>query len=184
MDADEFFHSPFSENHELVKGDIVPTDFLGTFDGLIIAKFNSIISDFVRENELGMILSNVEFVLAKNPDTVRGANLAFISKSRLAQTGIKEEFYPHPPEFIAEIVSEHKPFEVVKDRVDDFLKSGTEMIWMIQNQRLENDSNITIKVLRNDGTEFIVEQNEEVSGENVIEEFKFSPSKLSKNWLS
>ena len=40
------------------------------------------------------------------PNTVRRANLAFVSKLRLAQTGITEKFYPYPPDFVAEIASD------------------------------------------------------------------------------
>lgn len=183
MDADEFFHSPFSENHELVKGEIFPTNFLGTFDGLLLAKLNLVISDFVRQNRLGIIVVNVGFILAKNPDTVRGANLAFISKSRLAYTGITEKFYPHAPNFIAEVASEHRPFEKVKEHADEFLQSGTEMVWIIHHQKAEHRSNLAINIFRADGTAFSVEQNDEASGENVIEGFKLFASTLLENWF-
>lgn len=180
MNADEFYYSPLSENHELVKGEIVPTKFLGAFDGFLLAKLNLAISDFVRQNKLGITVSNVGFILARNPDTVRGANLAFISKSRLAYTGITEKFYPYPPDFIAEIASEHRPFEKVKERTDEFLKSGTDMVWIIH-QQVENRSNLVIKIFRADGTK--AEQDIEASGENVFEGFTFSVSKLLENWL-
>lgn len=179
MDADEFYYSPLSENHELIKGEVVPTNFLGAFDGFLLTKLNLEISEFVRQNNLGITASNVGFILARNPDTVRGANLAFISKARLAHTGITEKFYPYSPDFIAEIASQHRPFEKVKERADEFLKSGTDMVWIIHNQ-VKHRSNLAIKVFRADGT--IVEQDFETSGENVFEGFKFSVSKLLENW--
>ena len=183
LTADEFFYSPLSQNHELIKGEIVPTDFLGTFDGHLLAKLNLVISDFVRQNKLGITIANVGFILARNPDTVRGANLAFISKSRLAYTGITEKFYPYAPNFIAEVTSENRPFEKVKERADEFLQSGTEMVWIINHQRIEHRSNLTVNILRSDGTTFTVENDDEVSGENVIEGFKLFASKLLENWL-
>lgn len=181
MDADEFFHSPFSENHELVKGEIVPTNYLGTFDGLLLARLDLVISDFVRQNSLGIIVVNVGFILAGNPDTVGGANLAFISKSRLAHTEITEKFYPHAPDFIAEVASEHRPFEKVKARIDEFLQVGTEMAWIIHHQKVEHRSNLSIYIFRADGTTFTIEQDNEASGENVIKGFKLFAANLLEN---
>lgn len=181
LTANEFFYSPLSQNHELIKGEIVPTDFLGTFDGHLLAKLNLVISEFVRQNRLGIMMVNVGFILASNPDTVRGANLAFISKARLADTGITEKFYPSAPNFIAEVASETRPFEKVKERADEFLQSGTEMVWIVNHQKVEHRNNLTVNIFRADGTTFTVEKDDEVSGENVFEGFELFVSKLLEN---
>lgn len=181
--ADDFFYSRFSENHELVHGKIVPTNFLGTFDGYLLAKFNLAISDYVRQNKLGIVVANVGFILARNPDTIRGANLAFISKSRLAQTGITEKFYPYAPNFVAEIASEHRPFESVKERANEFLTAGSDMVWIIRHQRVNQHSEIAVNIFRSDGTASVVEQNNEASSEDVIQGFKLFVPKLLENWL-
>jgi Uma2 family endonuclease len=180
MNADDFFYSRFPENHELIKGEISPISYLGAFDGFLLAKLNLVISEFVRQDKLGILVANVGFILERNPDTVRGANLAFVSKSRLAQTGITEKFYLYPPNFIAEVASDNRPFEKVKERVDEFLQAGTDLAWVIRHQK---GKNLRIESYQANGETFIAEITDEISGENVIKGFKMVASKLLENWL-
>src|SRR5437588_9418383 len=101
MTAEEFVKLHGDESGvELVKGRVVRYPMAGGKHGEICGNAYATIRDFVRPNGLGRVMSNDTFVrVGRNPDTYRGADVCFLSYSRLP----REQNLPagpleHPPE--------------------------------------------------------------------------------------
>ena len=77
--ADEFFHVPDDgQVSELVRGKIIVMNVPGFRHGEVCGNVVHYLGSHVRECGLGRVLSNdTGVVTAKDPDTVRGADVAF-----------------------------------------------------------------------------------------------------------
>src|SRR4051794_26536294 len=83
---------------ELIKGEIVPLVPPGFEHGDVAAQLLFLISQFVRKRKLGKVVAaETGFTLARNPDTTRGADVAFVSRPRLPK-GRLTKYYEGAPD--------------------------------------------------------------------------------------
>src|SRR6516165_1855375 len=89
---------------ELVRGRIVPLPQPNRRDGQICAKVVRLLGDHVEQNDLGYVLSNDAGVITeRNPDTVRGADVAFYSFGRLPRGELPDHYPDVAPELVVEV---------------------------------------------------------------------------------
>lgn len=115
---------------ELVKGKIVymtPTNYK---HGYIENNFGLLLGSFVRKHKLGQVMcGEVGIYTARNPDTVRAADVIFISYQRLAQ--VKSQSYLDvAPELIVEIISPSDLWSTINDKLEEYFNIGTEVVWL------------------------------------------------------
>jgi Uma2 family endonuclease len=120
---------------ELVKGEIIylmPTGhphsfYEGNMTGFLFA--------FVRKHQLGRVLpGEVGIYTHRQPDTVRGANVAFISHERLAQVQSKS-FLDVCPELIVEVMSPDDAWSEVHEKLEEYFTVGAQLIWVVDPRR-------------------------------------------------
>jgi Uma2 family endonuclease len=76
------------------------------------------------------VLVEAGFVLRRNPDTVRGPDVSFVSHARIPRGRLPVAFIPGAPDLAVEILSpDDRPAEVA-DRVADYLEAGTKLVWV------------------------------------------------------
>ena len=49
--AEDFFHSPLSQDHEIIEGELVKTMPAGFIHGVVALKIGRLMGDFVEENK-------------------------------------------------------------------------------------------------------------------------------------
>jgi Uma2 family endonuclease len=78
-------------------------------------------------------------VLARNADTVRAPDLAFVRADRIPPTGVPFGFWPGAPDLAGEILSPDDSPPGVRTRVRDYLRRGVPLVWVIdpRAQRVE-----------------------------------------------
>lgn len=150
---------------ELVDGRLVVREPPSTEHGRIQANLAYFITDHVRRRELGVVFGqDTGFKIASKPDTVRGPDLAFVSRERAAEIP-RRGYAALAPDFVAEILSpDDRPGEYVA-KVARWLEAGTRLVWVIDPQRAE------ARVYRQDGSLTIVAQDESLDGETVFPGF-------------
>jgi Uma2 family endonuclease len=150
---------------ELVHGRLVVRELPSTEHGRIQANLAYFITDHVRRNALGVVFGqDTGFRIASKPDTVRGPDVAFVSRERAAE--IPHRGYAAlAPDFVAEILSpDDRPDEYLA-KVAQWLEAGTRLVWVIDPQRAE------ARVYRQDGSLTIVGEDEPLDGEGVLAGF-------------
>lgn len=115
---------------ELVKGEIVTMVPTGHEHGYVESNFVTLIRSFVRQHKLGRVLSGeVGIYTARNPDTVRGADVVMISDERMAQ--VKSSSYLDvAPELVVEIMSPDDRWSEVMGKIEEYLNIGVQMVWV------------------------------------------------------
>ena len=88
--------------HELVAGVIVAEPFPTHRHDRTVRRLLRIVGDFVEAHGLGEVFGESGYVLARDPDTVRGPDLSFISRARLANFD-DARFFSGAPDLAVEI---------------------------------------------------------------------------------
>jgi len=117
---------------ELVEGRIVklsPTKITHGDYEFQLAKF---IGNFVDEHNLGRVMvGEVGVYTGRNPDTVRGADILFISYERLAQV-TPGGFMDVAPELIIEIMSPSDRWSEVRKKIKEYLDIGVTAVLIVE----------------------------------------------------
>lgn len=150
---------------ELVHGRLVVREPPSTEHGRIQANLAYFITNHVRRNDLGLVFGqDTGFRIASKPDTVRGADVAFVSRERAADIP-RRGYAALAPDFVAEILSpDDRPGEYLA-KVAQWLEAGTRLVWVIDPQRAEAG------VYRADGSLTIIRQDALLDGEAVLPGF-------------
>jgi Uma2 family endonuclease len=134
LTAEDLWALPQAENvrYELSDGALIEmVGGTGGLHGVLEASIAYHLSRFVREHDLGYVTgASGAFILARAPDVVRIPDAAFISKARMPKP-IPEKFLPLAPDLAVEIVSPNDSALELRHKVQDYLKHGVQLIWLI-----------------------------------------------------
>src|SRR3712207_2813725 len=92
--------------NELVRGRVVPMNMPAPRHGEICVKVVRILGRFLDENDIGRLVSNDSGVITeRDPDTVRGADVAFYSYQRVPRGPLPRHYLRVAPELVFEVRS-------------------------------------------------------------------------------
>ena len=152
--------------HELVRGKLLVMTPAGFEHGWIVLELGATLRDFIRQNKLGLAVSgDVGFVLARNPDTVLGPDIAFVRQERIAKSGIPTKYFEGPPDLAIEVVSPHDRFNDVDAKAQDYVAAGAALVWVV-NPRWRN-----VTIYQADRTVRIVAGSEELTAPDLLPGF-------------
>ena len=93
-----------------------------------------VLETFATEHGLGEVFGEAGYLLARNPDTVRGPDLSFVSRERLAAFD-DSRFFEGAPDLAVEIHSpSNRPYQV-RAKVADYLAAGCRIVWIVDPER-------------------------------------------------
>ncbi len=120
---------------ELVKGEIVKHRPTGHPHGFIELNIGSILRSFVKRHKLGRVLcGEVGIYTQRSPDTVRGADVAFISQQRLTQAQ-PQGYLDIAPELVVEVLSPDDRWPKVREKLAEYFGVGVQLLWVVDPQR-------------------------------------------------
>ncbi len=120
---------------ELVKGEIIHLMPTGHPHNFYEGNITGFLFAFVRKHQLGRVLpGEVGIYTHRQPDTVRGADVAFISHQRLAQVQSKS-FLDVCPELIVEVMSPDDTWSEVHEKLEEYFAVGAQLIWVVDPRR-------------------------------------------------
>ncbi len=123
-----------SYRHELVAGVIVAEPLPTHRHDRARWRVEQRLRDHVKAGGLGEIFGEAGYLLARDPDTVRGPDLSFVSRERLAGFNDKS-FFSGAPDLAVEILSpSNRPGEM-HAKVADYLAAGARLVWVVDSER-------------------------------------------------
>jgi Uma2 family endonuclease len=121
---------------ELVRGEIIyhmPTNHLHGYIEILLA---TLLNNFVRPRNLGRVLGGeIGIYTRRNPDTVRGADVAFISNERF-QKVVSKSYLEVAPEIVVEVMSPKDIWSEVNEKLAEYFEIGVKLVWVLD-PRLE-----------------------------------------------
>jgi Uma2 family endonuclease len=120
--------------HELVKGELHTMPPPGDEHGDITFQLGLHLGQYVQAHRLGKVYAaETGFLLARAPDTVRAADVAFVRRDRL--TPRQRGYRAIAPDLVAEVVSPSDSAREVADKVRDWLAAGTQLVLVVEPAR-------------------------------------------------
>ena len=119
---------------ELVEGELLEMSKPTRIHGLVVAFLTAEIVFFVRRGNLGEVVAgDPGFVLERNEDgrdTVRGLDIAFLSKSR--DLGPPDfSWYEIGPDLAVEVISPNNKTSDTHLKVMQLLNAGARLVWLV-----------------------------------------------------
>lgn len=117
---------------ELVEGRIIKMSPTKMPHGKIESRLDRKLSVFVEKNNLGEImLGEIGLYTHRNPDTVRAADLLYISRERLAKA-TPGGFLDVAPELVVEIMSPSDRWGMVRKKLREYFEVGVTVLLVIE----------------------------------------------------
>jgi Uma2 family endonuclease len=120
------------KRYELVKGELVTMAPAGYRHGKDALRTGAKIQEFVAAHDLGdVVAAETGFILSRDPYILRAADCAFVAAGRIDPTIEVTGYLELAPDFVVEVVSPGDTAVEVQARVDDWLRAGTRVLWVM-----------------------------------------------------
>jgi Uma2 family endonuclease len=168
LTAEEFAERPDpGYPEELLRGRIVPMTMPKPRHGEICSQTVLILGNFVRERDLGRVLSNDTGVITeRGPDTVRGADIAFYSFARVPKGPLPDRYLDTAPDLVVEVLSPSDRWPKVLAKVAEYLDAGTTIVVVLDDQRR------LAHLYRADGTTRLLGADDELTLPDLLGDFQ------------
>ncbi len=130
LTAEEFSRLPNDgPPMELVRGRLVKMNQPKPRHGQVCMEIASIYGNAAKDNELGDVVTNDTGVITeRDPDTVRGADVAFFSYSRVPKGPLPDEYLSVAPNVVFEVLSSDDRWSKVLRKVSEYLEGGVPVV--------------------------------------------------------
>jgi Uma2 family endonuclease len=117
---------------ELVDGRIVRMSPAGVRHGMIEFLLGSQLTVFVLARRLGWVFGGETGIYTRrNPDRVRGADIAFLSRARCPEKPAPG-FLEISPDLIVEVMSPSDAWEDVRQKIEEYFAIGVHRVWVVE----------------------------------------------------
>lgn len=131
LTAEEFWETANSKRRELVRGKVVETPIPGALHGIVVATVGALIRNWAHNQKGAYTGIRGGFILARNPDTVLGPDVAYLRAEHIPPEGIPTDFWEGAPDFAAEVVSHDDKEVELRARIRIILDAGTPLLWVV-----------------------------------------------------
>ncbi len=115
---------------ELIEGRIIPMSPAGISHGIYEMNFALALRRFADEHDLGVVATGeVGIYTRRDPDSVRGADVVFISHER-DQLRASAGFLDVAPELVVEIISPDDKWSDVIEKLREYFAVGVKLVWV------------------------------------------------------
>jgi len=137
MTAEQFGQRPDpGYPEELVQGRVVPMPVPDRRHGYFCGRADRIFGNFADAQDIGRVMCNDSGVITeRDPDTVRGADVAYYSYSRLPKGTLPTGYGTEVPELVVEVLSANDRWRVILEKVSEYLNAGVLVVVVLDPER-------------------------------------------------
>lgn len=166
--ADELYAMGDMPGVELIKGKLRNMPPTGYEHGETESDIAFYLKNFVRSHSLGKVMTGeVGMYIRRNPDSIRAADVLFISHDRVQQVQSKS-YLDVAPELVVEVLSPNDSWVDMAEKLDDYFSIGVLQVWFA------NPRNKTLQVFTS------VTESTLLRGDEVVQDVLFLPGFVMK----
>ena len=160
MTAEELGNLPDEPlRHELIKGELLTMPLTKYEHMRVAANLTLILGQHVRANRLGKVFTEGGFKIERDPDTVLGPDVSFVSTDRISLS--PEGYHDGPPDLAVEVISPGDRKGRIERKLGLWLEAGTRSIWHVNPRRR------TVEIISSTGERRIFHENDELVDETI-----------------
>jgi Uma2 family endonuclease len=131
--ADELLAMPDDGfRYELIEGELIRMSLAGAEHGAVAVNIAAPLSLHVRTHKLGTVYAaDTGFKLQSDPDTVRGPDVAFVTKKRVVEAGPGSGYLTGAPDFAVEVLSPNDSKRKTDAKAKQWLNTGARLVWVV-----------------------------------------------------
>jgi Uma2 family endonuclease len=162
--ADQLFEANL-QHCELIAGELVMMSPAGFDHGRFALRIGAALDSFVTLRRLGVVVgAETGFQIARDPDTVRAPDVAFVRAERIPSGGVKG-FFQGPPDLAVEVVSPGDRMSEVTAKAQDWLRAGCLLVWVVDPETQN------VSIYRSGREVAVVTESDALTGEDVLPGF-------------
>jgi len=133
MTAEELLALPDDGmRHQLLAGELRTMAPNGRRHGRIGADLATALNQYVKAHRLGEVWgAETGCLLARNPDTLRAADVSFVRRARLGAQLDDQGYWPGAPDLVVEVLSPSDRRGEVAEKVATWLRHGAQMVVVV-----------------------------------------------------
>ncbi|HKI30449.1 MAG TPA: Uma2 family endonuclease [Gemmataceae bacterium] len=117
---------------ELVRGRVIEMNVPAPRHGEICSKVDRLVGNYADDHGLGRVVINDSGVITEhNPDTVRGADVAFYSFARVPQGPLPAGYLDVVPELVFEVRSPTDRWPRLLAKAGEYLEAGVSVVCLL-----------------------------------------------------
>jgi Uma2 family endonuclease len=151
---------------ELVRGQVVEMNVPTPRHGQICSKIDRIVGNFAEEHYGHVITCDSGILTEEDPDTLRGADVAFYSYARVPRGPFPRGYLHVKPELVFEVRSQTDRWRDILAKVTEYLTAGVTAVCVI------DEPTETAHVFRADEPPRIVAADEKLTFPAILGEFR------------
>lgn len=175
MTADELLAKPPDGFvYELIKGELIKVSPPpGHEHGLVAMNIAGPLFEYVKTNNLGNVYAaETGYLLEQDPDTVRAADVSFVSRERIEKAKPVEGYWKGAPDLAVEVISPSDTVGRIEGKIAEWLESGTRMLWVVSPKMR------TVTAYHSLTEIVILTEKDMLDGGNVVPGFKISIAEI------
>jgi Uma2 family endonuclease len=158
---------PDGSTQELVRGVVITKSPPGFEHGHIQGNTFYLLKHHVRPHKLGRVTVESGMLTERDPDTVRGPDVAFWSAERLPLDQPLPRGYPEvAADLCAEILSPSNRLAQIREKMREYFNRGVRMVWVI------DPEDRTVTVYRSPDEGRLLHESATLTGEEVVPGFQ------------
>jgi Uma2 family endonuclease len=158
---------------ELVRGEIVEMNVPFPRHGQVCVNVAFQLREFLSGRNLGHVISNdAGIITERDPDTVRGGDVWYVSSQKVPKGPLPNDYLPVPPDIVFEVFSKDDRWPRVYAKVAEYLDVGVPVVCVV------NPHDETVRLFFADEPEVILTAADELTFPNQLPGFSVLVQRL------
>lgn len=172
LTAEQFAELSFDGLVELVRGEIVEMTRPDQVHGSVCSEIAFAIMAWAKRANAGRVTTNDSGILTeRNPDTLRGADVAFFAISQLPGGKLPRGLTSIIPALCVEVLSPSNSWTEMRRKIEEYLAVGVREVWIV-----DPDAR-TVETFRSDAPPVLLHESQLVTSRE-LPDFSVSVSEL------
>jgi len=117
---------------ELVRGEVIEMNMPFPRHGQVCVNIAFLLRDFLKGRNLGHVISNdAGIITERDPDTVRGGDVWFVSYQKVPKGPLPNDYLSFPPDIVFEVLSKDDRWPRVYAKVAEYLDVGVPVVCVV-----------------------------------------------------